>query len=136
MHKTLRSQLHQLPYNYSQCHVSFSKLRSILKEPVRKEASGGEVPISMQVVCREGGKTCPGSSSEEGERGRSFEMPQFSKWPCWETYVSGNLPTPSSGGVSCHGKLSLNPPAPVCCPSSHLYTLELGGGEREESLAC
>lgn len=53
MHKTLSSQLHQLLYNYRQCHLGFSKPMSILKESVRKEASSqGEVPISMHVVYR------------------------------------------------------------------------------------
>lgn len=133
MHKTLRSQLHQLPYNYSQCHVGFSKLTSILKEPVRKKASRGEVPISMQVVCGRKRKAARAPALRRGKEAGAFKWPSLAGGHAGKPRLLENSQLPALGEcpVTANSACTLLPLPrllpPVCCPGSHLYTFEVGG---------
>lgn len=131
MHKTLSSQLHQLLYNYRQCHLGFSKPVSILKESVRKVASSqGEVAISMHVVCRGRENLL---ELRVGEKRRAFKGPSLANVPAGKPRPRENSQLSALG--ECYVKansawtlLSLPPfHPPVCCPSSHLYTFQVSG---------
>lgn len=114
MHETLSSQLHQLLYNYRQCHLGFfQNLQLFLKD-----LSGRRLLLRerFQLVCMLYAEREKTRWSSEGKRDRSFKCLQLSKCVCQSNRKPGPLKHPpglGSGGVSCQGKLCLNPAVPA-----------------------